>query len=158
MSPVVRVERQPGGADEAMTITQTRSFRRHIGDLESLHDYLAAFVAEYNIADAYAYVIQLAIEELFTNLVKYDPHADPEIPVRLTLRQDRLVAELINAGGAYFDVSNPKVVDVDRPLQERRVGGLGLHLVKHLVDDFRYDYKDGTGTITIAVSLEEKRA
>ena len=50
-------------------------------------------------------------------------------------------------GGAEFDVTAKRDVDVESPLEERTPGGLGLHLIQNLVDTLEYEYQDGRGEV-----------
>jgi len=125
--------------------------------LDSLFDFADSCAEEYHIDKGRLYAVRLVLEELFTNLVKYDPTASPKIPINFDKSGGRLIIRLINENGACFDVSRTTSADIDSPLQDRRVGGLGLHLVKNMVDDFRYEFADGTGIITVVISLEEER-
>lgn len=135
-----------------------RVFARSMEALDPLFDFASEFVALYDVDDGTAFVLKLALEEAFTNLVKYDAGASPEIPIRLAVEDGRVVVIMKNIGGIPFDITAGGAVDVDAPLERRKIGGLGLHLIRRLVDDLSYEYRDGTGTITITKSLEDKRA
>ena len=54
---------------------------------------------------------------------------------------------LVDNGGAEFDVTLKRDVDTDSPLEERKPGGLGVHLVQNLVDTLEYEYQDGRGEV-----------
>lgn len=126
-----------------------------MASLEGLFDYIGDFVTRYNIDDSTAHVLNLAIEEIFTNLVKYDAAADPDIPIGLALEKSEVIVDITNTGGHEFDITAARAVDTSAPLAERRVGGLGLHLVRHMVDDISYQYTDGTSRIRIVKRLED---
>lgn len=136
-----------------MKTTRQKSFGRDVSALDAIFKFISDYVSEFNIAPWVAYALQFAVEEVFTNLVKYDPDADPAISIRMTKDDGRITVEVINARGRYFDMTSTPQVD-DRPY-DRAAGGLGLYLVKKMVDEFRYEYAGGTGIITIVTSLEE---
>jgi len=52
-----------------------------------------------------------------------------------------------------FDVTRPSPVDIDKPLQERQIGGLGLHLVRQMASTLRYEFADRRSTITFTMAL-----
>jgi sigma-B regulation protein RsbU (phosphoserine phosphatase) len=53
----------------------------------------------------------------------------------------------VDNGGVEFDVTQKREVDIDAPLEERKPGGLGVHLVQNLVDSLDYEYQDGRGEV-----------
>jgi len=136
-----------------MTTVREKSFRRSISALDDIFEFLAECVAEFKIVEAAAYTLQFAVEEVFTNLVKYDSKASPAVPIRLSRDDKRITVEVINAGGEFFDMTSIDGMD-DTPASSDN-GGLGLRIVRKMVDEFRYDYSHGTGIITIVVPLEE---
>jgi anti-sigma regulatory factor (Ser/Thr protein kinase) len=126
--------------------------------LDRLFDFVDQFIADFEIGDSIAYRLKLALEEIFTNLVKYDSAAAPEIPVRLTVDGNQVIIYVVNKNGKRFDYNSVDKVDINAPLKERPIGGLGIHLITNLVDEFSQDYKDGVSTIKIMNSLEEESA
>lgn len=146
-------QKRNGNRKTEMNTRREKSFSRSITELEAVFAFIADFVSEFNIAPAAAFTLQLAIEEVFTNLVKYDPQADPAIPIRLTKDNARVTAVVINAGGKYFDMTLAHKPESPSDPWERE--GLGLYLVGKMVDEFRYEYTNGTGIITIGASLED---
>ncbi len=141
-----------------MDETTREIFTRDLGSLEALNAFIAAFIIRHNINSEPAYVLHLAAEEIFTNLIKYDPGGDSDIPVTLHVGDGRIVLEIINSDGAEFDVTVSGRGSAGDPFHERKPGGVGLHLVRHMADDFRYSYKDGSGITTVTIRLEGKGA
>jgi serine/threonine-protein kinase RsbW len=135
-----------------MKTTQQGSFARNVSALDAIFEFISGYVAKFDIAPWVAYALQFAVEEVFTNLVKYDPDADPVIPIRMKKEDSCITVEVINTGGRYFDMTSTPQTDAQP--HERGTGGLGLYLVKKMVDEFRYEYSDGTGIITIVASTE----
>jgi serine/threonine-protein kinase RsbW len=147
-----------GGTTTEVTPFAEKSFRRSLDSLDALFGFVAKFTTDHQVDPATAFVVTLAIEEVFTNLVKYDAGAAPDIPITLGLDHQTVTIVVRNIGGSYFDVTAANRVDVTAPLQDRPIGGLGLHLVRAMLDDVRYEYTEGVGIITIKKSLEAKRA
>lgn len=141
-----------------MDETTNEIFTRDMGSLEALNAFIAGFIARHDIDSEPAYILHLAAEEIFTNLIKYDPGGDADIPVTLHAGDERIVLEIINSDGAEFDVTDTGPGSAGDPLHERKPGGVGLHLVRHMADDFRYTYRDGAGITTVTIRLEGKGA
>ncbi len=140
-----------------MDIHAEKYFSREIASVGQLLDFISQVLANGRIDADAGFALMLVIEEVFTNLVKYEPDGIGDIPLRVMIRDDRITATLINCGGSAFVPDWSTVVDRDMPLQQRKCGGLGLHLVRGMVDDVRYEYRDGNGIITI-VKLREDRS
>jgi anti-sigma regulatory factor (Ser/Thr protein kinase) len=86
------------------------------------------------------------MEELFVNMVHFNPAVTTDIAVAIDVA-DRVTVSLVDDGGAEFDVTARREVDVDASLEERTPGGLGIHLIQNLVDSLEYRYQDGRGEV-----------
>jgi anti-sigma regulatory factor (Ser/Thr protein kinase) len=135
-----------------------RTIKREIRSLEEIFLFLGEFTGSHGIGPEGAYGVTLAVEELFTNMVKYNPQGDPDILLSLACDQRTFVATLTDCGGIPFDVSQAAEVDTTKSLQERPVGGLGIHLVRQMVDTLEYHQNGRCGTVTIVKNLEQSDA
>ena len=84
-------------------------------------------------------------------MVKHHPHGAPEIEIGLTRLGPDLVVVLRDFDVEPFDPTRAPQADVGRPLDERPTGGLGLHLVRRIARDLRYDYHDRISTTTVTL-------
>jgi anti-sigma regulatory factor (Ser/Thr protein kinase) len=125
-----------------------RHFRRHLDSLSPLYEFTEQIMAASDVAASVRFPVHLAMEELFVNMVRYNPQVDTDIEVRVTVPDGGTVTvSLVDVGGVEFDVTKQRPVDVDAPLAERTPGGLGIHLIQNLVDTLRYEYQDGRGEV-----------
>jgi anti-sigma regulatory factor (Ser/Thr protein kinase) len=101
--------------------------------------------------------VLLALDELVSNCIRHggvaaSPKpgggAGPRIRVRLTLDDDELVIEVHDDAPA-FDVLTQPEPPLDQPLGERPLGGLGIHLVRRLMDEVRYAREGGENRVTL---------
>ena len=99
--------------------------------------------------------MNLAIEELFTNIIKYSADSGSDISIHLDIAAGDLVIKITDFDVEAFDMTAADRVDIDKPLEERRVGGIGLHLVRNMVDKITYEYKDRKACITLVKHLED---
>lgn len=105
------------------------------------------------------YVINLALDELITNVVSYGFGGVPEPEIRITLRRERDALVLImEDNGQPFDPTQEVPTDVTSPLTERPVGGLGLHLVKNFADRLSYEFADGRNRVIVEHDLASASA
>lgn len=126
-----------------------QSFKRDIRSLDEIFEFLDRQITSRSADEAPAYVLRLAVEELFTNMVKYNRGGDPEIGIGVEINGRAFTVTLTDCGGEPFDMTRAKEVDTLRPLEERPIGGLGIHLVRQMVDELRYSYSGRCGTITV---------
>ncbi len=131
-----------------------RSFEKNIDSLNDVFDFTSKFVDSHNIDDKTAFAVSLAIEELFTNIVKYSG-GDEKISILLNIKDKNLIIQLTDFDVEKFDLTKAKHLDVTKALEERAVGGIGLHLVRNMVDRITYEYKDRVACITLTKHLEE---
>lgn len=130
-------------------------FKRDIISLETIFDFISEFFAENNIAASNRFAVDLSIEEIFTNMIKYQGESHDDIAIELKLEQGKLIIIFTGYNVEYFDISNAPNVDTGVPLKEREVGGLGLLLVKKLMDKIDYDYNESTCRIILIKTLEK---
>lgn len=124
-------------------------FRRDMSALPAVFAATEEFCLAHAVAPDARNAIALVIEELFTNAVKYGLPQRDELEVMMDCRDGDFVLALTDFDAEEFDVSARPEVDVGRPLEERNPGGLGIHLVRNLVDRIEYDYRDRRSTITV---------
>ena len=135
------------GAD---TWIESRAFARSFAELESVFGFLDAALARAAASADAAYAMRFAVEELFTNMVKYNPSGGGQIELSLERRAGALVGRLIDPDSDRFDVTAAPDADVALPAEQRRPGGLGLHLIRRLVDTVEYDYSGRRSLITFS--------
>lgn len=131
-------------------------FRRSLESLDEIFDFTERFFAGHEVEERHRYAVNLVIEELFTNMVKYNPASAGEIVVEMQHRDGGVQVRLSDRESVPFDVTAPRAVDPEAPLERRRSGGLGLFLVQKFVDSLDYAYRDGTSTITFTRKLDQE--
>jgi anti-sigma regulatory factor (Ser/Thr protein kinase) len=131
-----------------------KNFKREINALDEIFEWITAFVTAQQIDPAAAYAVNLAVEELFTNMVKYGAGNASDVSIALDRNGKDLVVTMIDSGGESFDVTQSAEVDVTKGLEDREPGGLGLHLVKKMVDRLDYEYVNQQNKITLIKHLE----
>ncbi len=129
-------------------------FRRSFESLEEIFAFTESFFSGRGIDSQHRFAVNFVIEELFTNMVKYNPGGVPSIAVELQQAGNALQVRLSDREAAPFDVARPRPVDPDAPVEEREAGGLGLYLVQRLVDTLDYQHADGVSTITFTRKLD----
>ena len=130
-------------------------FRRRSDALPEVFQLVEHFLAEAGVSEAHRFFLDFALEELFTNAVKYNAHGEGEIGIQLRLLDGELQLTLSDQQATPFDpTAEAPSVDTGLPLGARTPGGLGIHLLKQLADRFEYAYADPVSTINLYKKLE----
>jgi serine/threonine-protein kinase RsbW len=140
------------GPDRARSRME-KSFKRTFDSLADIFAFTESFFDAESVGAAQRHDVNFAVEELFTNMVKYNSTGSSDIRLEIHRRDGRLVVSLIDADAKPFDVTRSPPVDIHRPIEERQPGGLGLHLTKKIVDSIDYRHVDGCTTIKFSKNL-----
>lgn len=133
-----------------------RQFAKHTDSLPVIFDFVTQFVRSYNITPEQTRPLEFAIEEIFTNMVKYNTESQNDVTIQLALENNTLSACLIDRDVHSYDLTERDPVDINQPIQEREPGGLGIHLLRKMMDDVIYEYADRTCKITLIKRLGAK--
>lgn len=94
--------------------------------------------------------INLVIEELGLNIMTHGKTKDLEkIEITLTAEGESLTVEIVDNGHPFDPTSEAPEPDLDVELGERTIGGLGIHIVRSLVDNLRYRRQGGRNHVTL---------
>ena len=113
--------------------------RNNVTELARLHEFVAAFWASNQLPKDAMFDLDLALEEIVTNVIfhGYRDGGEHAIHVGLALR-DRVVALTVEDEGLPFNPLDAPAADDTAPIEERPIGGLGIHLVRKLMDEIEY--------------------
>jgi serine/threonine-protein kinase RsbW len=132
----------------------SQAFKRSIDAVADVYRFSEDLMAAANIDESVRFPVHLAMEELFVNLVSYNPGARQDILIDVQIAKGGVVVTITDHDAAEFDVTRERPVDTGASLRERKPGGLGLHLIQHMVDTLEYDYRDGRSKIRFSKEPE----
>ena len=143
-----------GGIREVTTVSG--EFRREIDAIGDVFSFLETFADGQEIDEKTAFCINLVAEELFTNMVRHNEGGGDQITVSIERLDNRVHLELVDIDVDPFDPETAEVPPVEAGIEERRPGGLGIYLVKKMVDDLNYEYEieNRRMRITVTKTLE----
>ena len=124
-----------------------KAFARSIDNVSEVYRFSEDVMAAEDVHDSARFPIHLALEELFVNLVTYNPGASQYITIDVTVEGKSVIVTITDHDAAEFDVTRDPGVNTSASLSERKPGGLGLHLIQRMVDTLEYDYRDGRSRI-----------
>ena len=138
----------------AGTETVEKLFSRSIQSLEGVFDFTNEFALIHRINDKVRYVLDLAVEEFFTNMVKYNSKGTGGIQMRMSVNNNEIIVHLVDPDSEVFDVTKDRGINLHKSLAERNVGGLGVLLVQKLVENLHYHHQNRISTISFRLPLE----
>lgn len=132
--------------------------RNELAELERLSGFLSAFWEKHRLPPDLELDINLAVEEVFCNVVRhgYQDAAAHEIVVCLLLEDGLLSVSVEDDGVAFNPLEAPAPV-LDGPLDERPVGGLGVHLIRSVADDVKYRREGNRNHLVLKKRMESNR-
>lgn len=126
-----------------------------IENIETVTDFVDAQLEELDCPMKAEMQINVAIDELFSNIAHYAYHPETgEATVAVEVIKNPLAVEItfIDNGKPYDPLQNADP-DVTLSAEERDIGGLGIFIVKKSMDDIAYEYKDGKNILKIKKNI-----
>lgn len=127
----------------------------HNNDPDPIIEFVETELGQHDCPPKALFQIQVAIEEILVNIVSYAQLADDDgIEVRCEVLQDplRVIMQFLD-GGVPFDPLKTDDPDISPDALMEREGGLGIFMVKKMMDDVSYTYEGGKNTLTIQKHL-----
>lgn len=127
-------------------------------DVPLAHQALDQFAAEHSLRSLRLARLHVALEEHLTNIISYGYNGAKEgvIHVRFTLAASALRVDIEDDARPFNPMEAPEV-DTSLPLDEKPVGGLGVHLIRKSVDELTYRHVGKRNVLTLITRLADKK-
>ena len=129
-------------------------------DLENLHtlfDFVLSPLRDAGCSNKDIRLVKLCVEEVFTNIASYAYHpgrGQARVSIDIRGRSPiRLSISLYDRGSPFNPLTDVPTPDVMVGLEDRPIGGLGIHLVKAKMDHVSYEYRDGQNVLTMTKQI-----
>ena len=114
---------------------------------------LAEWIDSLQLPESMNMMVNLALEEAVSNVMLYAyPDTSGQVLVEAE-KTDEQVTFTITDSGIPFDPTAQSEPDITLSAEEREVGGLGIHLIRQVMDDIRYERRDGKNILTLVKRL-----
>jgi serine/threonine-protein kinase RsbW len=131
-------------------IQQRVVVKNQLAELERVNHAVEAFGAANGIGPKTIFQVNLALDEILTNVISYAfPDGAPhDILVHLAVSRGELTVHVEDDGRAFnpLEIAPP---DLHAPLADRSIGGLGMHLVRQVVDGLEYRREQGKNVLVL---------
>jgi len=135
------------------------SYRYNIGcslsNLKGIREFIRTSLKDHDIPELELSAIILAIDEMCSNLMIHAHHCNPDHHIELRILEPHageLVFEIIDDGNV-FDINKFSEPNVDNLVHEKRKGGLGIRLVKSIMDKVEYINRDGKNVCVLTKGI-----
>lgn len=132
----------------------TLNIKNNISELTSLAPFVEQLAEAYDIAPDMTFKINLALDEAMANVVSYAYPEGIEGEISLTAdKEDGILVLQITDEGSPFDPTKGGDVDITLSAENRPVGGLGIFLIKQMMDTVDYQRIGKKNVLTMEVKV-----
>ncbi|UCG08878.1 MAG: ATP-binding protein [Desulfobacterales bacterium] len=111
-----------------------------ISELDTLCHEMEKFGRSLGLSKKCIFEINLALDELFTNIISYGFADEKEHSIKITITpQNDMLCLCIEDDGLPFNPVDVEEPDLKRTIEDCKIGGLGIHLIKNLMDEVCYE-------------------
>jgi serine/threonine-protein kinase RsbW len=131
------------------------AIKNELTEIARLAEQVEEFGVNNNIEPRYIFNINLSLDELLTNTINYgyDDHEEHVILINMYLAESEVVIQIKDDGMPFNSLDMPDP-DLSRELEERPAGGLGIYLVRTMMDHVEYVRQGDHNIITMHKRLE----
>jgi serine/threonine-protein kinase RsbW len=121
-----------------------------IGEIEGMTQEIASWCRKQALSEELELQIDLVLDEIVSNVIRHGLKDEKEhfIDVSLSCDEHELIVQVEDDGVPFNPLENP-IPDINKPIEERRVGGLGIHLVRQIMGTLAYERRDGKNCLFI---------
>jgi anti-sigma regulatory factor (Ser/Thr protein kinase) len=135
---------------------ETSGYAVHIGlnndiaDLEKLHREVDAFCSHIGVSKKCHYHLDLALDELFTNIVHYGYPQGGRHRIDLYMEYKAGICTFrLEDDGVPFNPLHAEPPDIEKSAEDRGPGGLGIFLTRKVMDEVQYERTDNKNVVTL---------
>jgi sigma-B regulation protein RsbU (phosphoserine phosphatase) len=132
------------------------SLVNRLDEIGRIHESFNSFAEEHGVPTPIRQQINLVLDELLSNVISYafEDDEEREIDVRIELSSDRLAVTIAD-DGIPFNPFSSAPPDTSLSLEERELGGLGIHVVSKLMDEVSYNRRTNRNVVILVKYLND---
>lgn len=130
--------------------------KNDLGEIGRMSQEIESWCQKQAFPQEVEFQIDLVLDELVSNVIRHGLKDDQEhiILVNLAREDHDLMLEVEDDGMPFNPLNNPPP-DITKPIEERRIGGLGIHLVRQIMDTLEYHRRGGKNHLFMTKKLGE---
>ena len=145
-------------------MSETLTLKNDVHEVTKLSNFQKAFFEEMietkhlGIDKSLARQIRLAVEEAVVNVISYAYPTGVEGTVEIQMMTDgQCLKVIITDSGIPFDPTLKEDIDITLSVEERQIGGVGIHLLREIMDSVNYEHLNGRNTLTLKKLINENK-
>jgi len=128
-------------------------------NLEVIREFINSVAQKGGFDEDISDQIALAVDEACTNVIKHAHNYDSRRMIDVTVRMDKEKIEIVIIDkGKGFDPSKLSRPDLQKYIHEAKMGGLGIHLMRTLMDEVNYEFQPGAKNQVALVKYFNKKS
>ena len=125
-----------------------------VGNLKSVRDFIRKILFDKGVSDSEAHLTVLAVDEICSNLMIHSNGCNHEMEINLDLAFfQNQVRITITDSGLSFNYAEHQDISLESLIYNKRKGGLGLLLVKRIMDEVSYESQSGRNCWVLSKKL-----
>lgn len=143
----------------AFDMMRTAIFHSQYEDLDEIRQFVSRAAQDMGMDESETYQVALAVDEACSNVIEHgcQGRCDEEIEITCSDENDCLTI-LIRDHGSPFDPGSAPTPDLSKDINQRQVGGLGIFLMRRLMDDIHYERLGEAGNVLTLVKRRKQEA
>ena len=125
-----------------------------LSEISKLNDFIEDIGNEFSLTPDVVFNLTLVLEEAVVNVINYAyPKEDHESIYLSAKMQDGSIIFVLSDSGKEFDPTMAPEADVTLSAEDRQIGGLGIFLIRQIMNEVRYERIDGKNVLTLEKKL-----
>ena len=141
-------------AEQKARLRQSLTLPNDINTIPQLCEFIEGICEELNLEMSITMSLNLALEEAVVNVMEYAYPIGVQGDVTIeAIANETCLVFIISDSGIPFDPTQKEKVDTTLSVEERSIGGLGIHLVREIMDFVDYKYRDSKNILTLSKKI-----
>ena len=139
-----------------MSVSRTVTIETRLEELTRLTEVVENLGEQDNWSPALVGKVNLVLEELAMNTINHGHDGGlHQISITFSSTDDALVIDILDDGKPFDPLTDAPIPNVNAPINERPIGGLGVYLVRKLMDEVTYRREEGRNHLTLVAYRAE---
>jgi len=142
---------------EDVRLSRNLTLPNDINTIPQLNEYIDSVCEDMGLDMATSMSLNLALEEAVVNVMNYAYPEGTKGTVNIeTIADNTQITFIISDSGKFFDPTAKEEVDTTLSAEERPIGGLGIHLIRQIMNHVVYERKDDKNILKLTKNISSK--